>query len=91
MGKIVYETQMTIGKALNYYWKLQALESIQKSSSATLPREELTKLIDTLIDNHEIKDILMKTSFPNLDHDYHSRELAPQIATSTKEKIEELL
>ena len=33
----------------------------------------------------------MKTSFPNVDHDYHSRELAPQIATSTKEKIEELL
>ena len=87
MGKIVYEAHMTIGKALNYYWKLQALESIQKSSSTTLPREELTKLIDTLIDNHEIKDILMKTSFPNVDNDYHSRELAPQIATSTEEKI----
>ena len=40
MGKIVYEAHMTIGKALNYYWKLQALESIQKSSSATLPRED---------------------------------------------------
>ena len=87
LGKIVYEAHTTIGKALNYYWKLQALESIQKSSSTTLPREELTKLIDTLIDNHEIKDILMKTSFPNVDNDYHSRQLAPQIATSTKEKI----
>ena len=87
LGKIVYEAHTTIGKALNYYWKLQALESIQKSSSTTLPREELTKLIDTLIDNHEIKDILMKTSFPNVDNDYRSRELAPQIATSTEEKI----
>ena len=53
LGKIVYEAHTTIGKALNYYWKLQALESIQKSSSTTLPREELTKLIDTLIDNHD--------------------------------------
>ena len=29
LGKIVYEAHMTIGKALNYYWKLQALDSIQ--------------------------------------------------------------
>jgi hypothetical protein len=34
---------MTIGKALNYYWKLQALDSIQKSLSTTHPTEELTK------------------------------------------------
>jgi hypothetical protein len=47
MGKIVYEAHMTIGKALNYYWKLQTLESIQTSSSAGLPKEELYKLIDT--------------------------------------------
>ncbi|MFZ0697897.1 MAG: hypothetical protein WAM88_12245 [Nitrososphaeraceae archaeon] len=65
MGKIVYEAHRTIGKALNYYWKLQALDSIQKSSSTTLPTEELTKQTDILIDNHEIKDFLMKTSFPN--------------------------
>jgi predicted transcriptional regulator len=87
LGKIVYEPHTTIGKALNYYWKLQALESIQKSSSTTLPREELTKLIDTLIDNHEIKDILMKTSFPNVDYDYHSRESAPQIRNKHERKI----
>jgi predicted transcriptional regulator len=87
MGKIVYEAHMRIGKALNYYWKLQALESIQKSSSTTLPREELTKLIDTLIDNHEIKDILMKTSFPNVDYDYNSRESAPQIRNKHERKI----
>ena len=86
MGEIVYEAHVTIGKALNYYWKLQALESIQKSSSTTLPREELTKLIDTLIDNHEIKDILMKTSFPNVDYDYNSRESAPQIRNKHERK-----
>ena len=49
LGKIVYEAHVTIGKALNYYWKLQALESIQTSISTGLPKEEISKLVDTLI------------------------------------------
>jgi hypothetical protein len=73
-------------EVLNYYWKLQALDSIQTSSSAGLPKEEISKLVDTLTDDYQTKDILMKISFPNVDHDYHSRELAPQIATSKKKK-----
>jgi hypothetical protein len=58
---------MTIGKALNYYWKLQALDSIQTASSAGLPKEEISKLVDTLIDDYQIKDILMKTSLSTED------------------------
>ncbi|MGI8834393.1 MAG: hypothetical protein ACR2IS_17375 [Nitrososphaeraceae archaeon] len=87
VGKIVYEAHMTIGKALNYYWKLQALESIQTSSSvsAGLPKEELSKLIDTLIDNLQIKDILMRTPVPT-EHQ-QSRESIPQITTGAKEKM----
>ncbi|CAN5382754.1 hypothetical protein BH18THE2_BH18THE2_38410 [soil metagenome] len=84
MGRIVYDSQMIIGKALNYYWKLQALDSIQTSSSAAVPREELTKLIDTLIENHEIKDILIKSSLPQVD--YHLVELTPQIEARTKKE-----
>ena len=63
LGKVVYDTQMTIGKALTYHWKLKAIESIEMSASVKsgLPEGELTKLIDTLIDNHQIKDILMKS------------------------------
>jgi hypothetical protein len=64
LGKIVYEAHVTIGKALNYYWKLQALESIQTSISTGLPKEEISKLVDTLIDDYQIKDILMKHRFP---------------------------
>ena len=64
MGKIVYEAHMTIGKALNYYWKLQALESIQTSSPDGLPKEEISKLVDTLIDDYQIKDMLMKITLP---------------------------
>jgi hypothetical protein len=63
MGKIVYHAHLNIGKALSYYWKLKAIESIDMSSpGARLTREELIKLINTLIDNHFIKDFLIKES-----------------------------
>jgi predicted transcriptional regulator len=60
LGKIVYDTNMTINQALNYYWKLKAIESIHTSSSTSLAKEELSNLIDSLIDNRQIKDILVK-------------------------------
>ena len=42
IGKIVYDVQINIGKALSYYWKLKAIESIEMSSpGARLPKEEL--------------------------------------------------
>ena len=61
MGKVVYQSQMLIGKTLSYYWKLKAIESVETSSNVEIPKEELTQLINALIDNHNIKDILMKT------------------------------
>lgn len=65
LGKIVYDTHITINQALDYYWKLKAIESIHLSSSTSgtegrLAKEELSKLIDTLIDNRQIRDILVK-------------------------------
>ena len=64
IGKIVYDAQLEIGKALSYYWKLKAIESIERSSSslldAGLTKEELIQLINALIDNHSIKDLLIK-------------------------------
>jgi hypothetical protein len=64
LGKIVHDTHMTINQALNYYWKLKAIESIHHPSTSgtegMLAKEELSKLISTLIDNHQIKDILVK-------------------------------
>jgi hypothetical protein len=61
LGKVVYDSQMMIGKALAFYWKLKAIESIEMSSGATLPEGELPQLINALIDNHQIKDILLKS------------------------------
>src|SRR6187402_1180643 len=63
LGKVVYDCQLTIGKALTYHWKLKAIESIEMSASVKsgIPDGELAKLIDTLIDNRQIKDILMNS------------------------------
>jgi hypothetical protein len=60
LGKVVYDSQMIISKALTYYWKLRTIESIKTSYGAAHSNEELDQLIDALIDNHHIKDIIMK-------------------------------
>jgi hypothetical protein len=61
LGKVVYESQMIIGKTLAYYWKLKAIESLETSTTSGILNEEITQLINALIDNHQIKDILMKS------------------------------
>jgi hypothetical protein len=61
---------MIIGKTLAYYWKLKAIESIEMPASGPLglPSEEITQLINALIDNHQIRDILMKSiSVPSIE------------------------
>ena len=57
-GKIVYDSQLTVDSAILNYWKLKAIDSLETSSE--LPKEERTKLIDALLDNQEIKGILVK-------------------------------
>ena len=59
LGKIVYDSHLIIGKALNYYWKLNAIESILASNNG-LPKEEILKLVDALIDNHQVKEAITK-------------------------------
>ena len=57
-GKIVYDAQTTVETALTSYWKLRAIDSLEMSNE--LPKEEQQKLIDALLDNKEIKGILVK-------------------------------
>jgi DNA-binding Lrp family transcriptional regulator len=76
LGKIVYDSQMIVGKALSYYWRLKTIEFIDMFGP-DLPAEEITQLIDALIDNHQIKDILMKLASVS------SIETTPMIQVST--------
>jgi hypothetical protein len=82
LGKIVYDTNMTINQALTYYWKLKAIESIYTSSSTSLAKEELSNLIDSLIDNRQIKDILVKK--------IHIQEDESKISISTSKSTSSL-
>ena len=59
LGKVVYDSQILIEVALSHYWKLKVIEQIEISDS-NLPTEEVIRLIDALIDNHRIKDVIMK-------------------------------
>ena len=59
-GIIVYHTQETIGKAVDQYWKLKAIDSIRASGNGELPQEQFHTIIDKLIVNQEIKNILLE-------------------------------
>jgi hypothetical protein len=57
-GKVIYYTTLlSIENAINYYWKLKAIDSLEMAND--LPGEERKKLIDSLIDNQEIKTVLV--------------------------------
>lgn len=66
LGKVVYNAHTVIGKALSYYWKMKAIESIQSSAGRELAREDMLMLIQSLIDNHQVRDILLK-SIPSVE------------------------
>ena len=60
LGKLVYDSQMIMGKALTYYKKLKAIEEIETLYGAAISKEELAQLINALIDSHQIKESIMK-------------------------------
>lgn len=57
-GKVVYDAQVTVKKAVESYWKLKAIDSIDLSDEITV--KERDKLIQTLVDDVEIREILSK-------------------------------
>ncbi|MFZ0515029.1 MAG: hypothetical protein WAM14_25750 [Candidatus Nitrosopolaris sp.] len=59
-GIILYHAQEIIGKAVNQYWELKAIDSIRVSGKGEVPQEQFHSIIDTLIANQEIKNILLK-------------------------------
>jgi predicted transcriptional regulator len=61
-GKVVYKAQDLIGMAVRFSSKLKAIDSIE---SPEFPAAELSKIIDTLISNSEIKEILVSPQSNN--------------------------
>ena len=57
-GKLVYDAQSTIEKGLQDLVKLKVIDSLEADS--TLSKEECDNILNTLIQNQEIKAILEK-------------------------------
>ena len=57
LGKVLYELQNTLGVALDNYWKLKAIDSLLTPS--VLPEFELNKMIDTLLENNDLKKLIL--------------------------------
>jgi hypothetical protein len=79
-GKVVYDAQATIEKAINNYWKLKAVDSIIEISDV-LPKEEFNKIVDILIGNYQIKDRLIITR-----RTAQERDLSPSNNNVEKQK-----
>ena len=56
-GKVIYDIQITIEIALENFWKLKAIDSLQ-AADGTLSKEEQTRVLDLLIQNDKIKEVI---------------------------------
>ena len=55
-GCLVYKAHLIIGKGIEIYWKLKAIDSFQMLST-----EEYTRTLDTLLEGYyEIREILLR-------------------------------
>jgi predicted transcriptional regulator len=77
-GKVIYSKVINIETAIEYFWKLKAIDSITMSANSDLPPQEYQKIIDTLIDDHEIKDVLIS---------YYVKLVSPTIANPAPTSI----
>jgi len=57
LGKVLYELQNTLGVALDNYCKLKAIDSLL--TPPALPEFELNKMIDTLLENNDLKKLIV--------------------------------
>jgi hypothetical protein len=58
-GKVVYDIHIIIEKVItDYYWKLKAFDLVEVTNRG-LSIEEHTKILDALIDNENIKQLII--------------------------------
>ena len=58
-GKVVYDIHIIIEKVItNYYWKLKAFDLVEVTNRG-LSKEEHNKILDALIDNENIKQLMI--------------------------------
>lgn len=60
LGKVVYRSHISIAHAIENYWKLKTIDSIEAPhADGHLPVEEKRRIIEALIERNDIKSILL--------------------------------
>jgi hypothetical protein len=73
-GKVVYEAHILIGRAQQNYWKLKAIDSIESSNNALTPKES-ERFINSLIEDNDLKQILLSDNNKNKHYQQHNNNL----------------
>jgi hypothetical protein len=60
LGNVVYDAVSTVGKAVEHYWAIKAIESF-RSLAANDSNVRFSTLIDTLIEDHKIKKLIIES------------------------------
>lgn len=78
LGKVVYESQVLVGQAFEDNWKLKAIDSIEASLfEDDLSVEKRKRMIDTLIERDNIKNILLNHNIPLVNNHKISGRITP--------------
>ena len=56
-GHIIYQLLLTVDGAMKEYWKLKVVDSLDN-----IPARERKVIIDSMIDNEQIKELLYRTN-----------------------------
>ena len=77
-GKVVYEFHKLIGNAVENYWKLKTIDSIEESiHHDEVSAEERKRIIDALIEKNDIKNIVLNQSIPSSNNNEISGSATP--------------
>lgn len=60
LGEVVYNSLSLIENGLNVYWKLKTIDALKTDKGRSIPKVEHRNLVDTLIEDGQIKEILAK-------------------------------
>jgi predicted transcriptional regulator len=60
LGEVVYNSLSLIENGLDVYWKLKTIDALKADKGSIIPKDEHRNLVDTLIENGQIKEILAK-------------------------------
>jgi predicted transcriptional regulator len=60
LGEVVHDARQLIGSAFKDYWKFKAIDAIWFE----LPKKERNKIIESLIDNEDIRELLFRSTRP---------------------------